>query len=275
MTTMALPSQTRQRATPTLLSQIRAEWTKISSARALYVQVGLAIILGIGLSALICLAVASSWDKASAADRADFHPVIIGLAGTGFADIVLIVTGVTLVSSEYTSGMVRLTMTVTPSRLRVFFAKIIVVSLVCWAVSIVFVLGAFFAGQAVLSAHSGVPTASIGDSDAQRGIIATWLTAPVFPLIGAALGAILRSTASAITAVLALVFVPGIFGSLLPDSWQKHALAYLPGNAGDALQRADHNYLTYISPGVAVITLLVWLGLFFIVASVLLQRRDV
>ncbi|HEX5369328.1 MAG TPA: ABC transporter permease subunit [Dehalococcoidia bacterium] len=274
MTTAALPAQTR-RAAPGMLAQIRAEWTKIRSARALYIQILCAIVLGIGFSALICFAVASSWDKTSAADKADFHTVMISLAGTGFADIVLIVTGVTLVASEYTSGMVRLTMTVTPSRLRVFFAKLIVILFVCWAISIVFVLGAFFAGQAVLSTHSGIPTASLGDSDAQRGILATWLTAPLFPLIGAALGAILRSTASAITATLGLVFLPAIFGGLLPDSWQKHVIAYLPGNAGDALQRADHNYLTYISPGTAIVTLLVWLALFFIVASIFLQRRDV
>ncbi len=208
-------------------------------------------------------------------DRADFHSVLISLSGTGFADIVLVVTGVTLVSSEYTSGMVRLTMAVTPSRLRVLFAKLIVVAFVCWAISIVFVLGAFFAGQAVLSTHAGVPTASLGDSDAQRAILATWLTTPVFPLFGAALGAILRSTASAITATLAFVFVPGIFGGFLPDWWQKHLMAYLPGSAGDALQRTDHNSLTYISPATAIVTLLVWLALFFITASVFLQRRDV
>ena len=275
MTTVALPKQSQRGAAPGMLSQMRAEWTKLRSARALYVQIGLAIVLGIGLSALICLAVASSWSKMSPADQADFHSVLISLSGTGFADIVLVVTGVTLVSSEYTSGMVRLTMTVTPNRLRVFFAKVIVVTLVIWAISIVFVLGAFLAGQTVLSTHAGVPTASLGDSDAQRAIIATWLTTPVFPLIGAALGAILRSTASAITTTLALVFIPAIFGGFLPDSWQKHVLAYLPTNAGDALQRADHNYLTYISPEAAIITLIAWLAAFFIAASLFLQRRDV
>ena len=275
MTTAALPAQSQRRAAPGLLSQIRAEWTKIRSARALYVQIGLSILFGVGLSALICLAVASSWDKMNPADQADFHPVLISLSGTGFADIVLVVLGVTLVSSEYTSGMVRLTMTVTPSRLRVFVSKLIVITFVTWAISIVFVLGAFFAGLAVLSTHSGVPTASISDSAAQRGIIATWLTAPVFPLIGAAFGVILRSTASAITATLALIFIPAIFGGFLPDWWQKHVMAYLPTNAGDALQRADHNYLTYISPAAAIITLLAWLSAFFIAGAIFLQRRDV
>jgi ABC-2 type transport system permease protein len=263
------------RVRPGFFSQLSAEWTKLRSARALYIQIGLALVLGIGLSALICLAVASSWDKESAAQRAEFHTVGVSLAGTAFSNIVLIVTGVTLVSSEYTSGMIRLTMAITPKRLRVLFAKALVIAIVTWAIGLVVVLGSFLAGQAVLSTHSGVPTASLSDSAAQRGILAAWLTTPLFPLIGAALGSILRSTAAAITSTLALIFVPGIFGGLLPEWWQSHVLAYLPGNASDVLGRSDSGYTMYLAPGVAAIAAVAWLAGFFILASVLIKKRDV
>jgi ABC-2 type transport system permease protein len=274
MTMASLPIRASP-ATPGLLSQVSAEWTKLRSARALYVQVVLAILLGIGFSALICLAVASSWDKMTVSQQADFDPLVTGFAGTAFSTIVLAVTGVTLVSSEYTSGMIRLTMTVTPSRLRVLFAKLIVVAIVTWSVGLVVVIGSFFAGQAVLGTHSGIPTVGLGESAAQRGVLAAWLTTPLFPLIGSALGSILRSTASAITSTLVLYFVPSILSGLLPEWWRRHLIAYLPANASDALLRSDTNYLGYISPAVATLAILAWLALFFAVASMLLERRDV
>jgi ABC-2 type transport system permease protein len=235
----------------------------------------LAIVLGVGLSALICLAVASSWNQMSVAQKADFHAVDTTLAGAAFGGIVLMVTGVTLFSSEYTSGMIRLTMTVTPNRMRVLLAKLVVVASVTWSIGLVIVLGSFLAGEAVLSIHSGVPTAGLSDSEARRGIIAAWLTTPLFPLIGAALGAILRSTASAITSTLALGFIPSTLGGLLPEWWQKHLITYLPANATDALIRSETNYVGYISPAAAILAILAWLTIFSAVAAIFLQRRDV
>ncbi|HEX5479575.1 MAG TPA: ABC transporter permease subunit [Dehalococcoidia bacterium] len=273
--TVAAPAAPTTRTGPGLGSQVRAEWTKISSARALYIQLALAVIVGIGISALICVAVASSWDNLSPGQQIDLHPITTSLGGVPFADIVLIVTGVTLVSSEYTSGMIRLTMTVTPNRLRVLFAKLVVIAAVTWAISLVIVLGSFVAGQAILATHAGVPTASLADSDVQRAILVAWLSAPLFPLIGAALGAILRSTASAITTTLGLIFVPGIVGNLLPMWWQDHIITYFPSNARSALLDTETNLSAHLSAPAAAITLVLWIVASFAIASVLLRQRDV
>jgi ABC-2 type transport system permease protein len=240
--------------------------------RSFYIQIGLATLVAVGMSALICFAIISNWDTDQAAT---FQPVATSLIGLVFSGLVLAVTGVTLVASEYSSGMIRLTMAVTPSRLRVLLAKAIVIAGVAWTIGLVTAFASFLAGYATLSTHQGVPTASVGDSEAQRAIIAAWLTAPLFPLIGVALGAILRSTASAITATLALIFAPGIFGALLPASWQANVLAYLPNNASNTLLRVDDGSLTYLEPAVAIAVILAWILLFFGVATFLIKRRDV
>ena len=65
---------------PGFFSQLSSEWTKLRSVRAFYIQVGLALVLAIGLSALICLAVASGWDKTTAQQKSDFHAVTTSLA---------------------------------------------------------------------------------------------------------------------------------------------------------------------------------------------------
>ncbi len=238
-------------------------------------QAGLAIVLAVGAGALICLVIASNWDAMTVSERSDFNPVFLSLNGTVFSDIVLMVTGVMFLSSEYTSGMIRLTLTVTPSRLRVLFAKLVVISAVTWALGLLVVLGSFLAGQAVLGTHAGIPTMGLRDREAQRGIIVAWLTTPLFPLIGAALGGMLRNTATAITSTLAIYFVPSIFSGFLPEWWRSHFIAYLPENASEALLRSETNFVGYLSPSTATLTICIWLALFFAGAAVLLQRRDV
>jgi ABC-type transport system involved in multi-copper enzyme maturation permease subunit len=257
-----------------VLNQARAEWTKLRSTRAFYIQMGLALLLAVSLSALFGLAIGSTWSDLSTADQEDFDPFVVSIIGLVFAGIVLTITGVTLMSSEYTSGMIRLTMTVTPSRLRVLFGKALTVAAVTWAIGVVVVVLAFYAGQLVLSNYEGVPTSGLDDSETQRALIVGWLTTPLFPLIGLALGAIFRSTAWAITAVMALIFAPGMFGGLLPATWQENVLAYLPGNASDSLL-LESDSIMHLEPVVAVVVIVAWLAVFFAWAGFLLMRRDV
>jgi ABC-type transport system involved in multi-copper enzyme maturation permease subunit len=266
-----------QRTAPGFGSVLASEWVKLRSVRATYIQIGLAIVLAIGLSGLISLAIGSSFDQLNPQDQADFEPISAALFGGGLASIVLIVMGVQFVSSEYTSGMIRLSVTTTPQRSRVLLAKAIIITVVTLAIGLVMTVGAFVVSQAVLGQYEGVPTASLSDSDSQLAMLAIWLTTPMWPLLGAALGAILRSTASAITTTLGLLFVPGIFGGLLPDWLQKDVLAYLPGNAGDSLVLANSNTesLTRLDWPVAIVVAVAWVVAFFAVALVLMKRRDV
>ncbi|HEY7270908.1 MAG TPA: hypothetical protein VH951_13870, partial [Dehalococcoidia bacterium] len=98
MATMTVAASPPRLNRPGFLDQVKAEWTKIRSARALYIQVLLAVVLGIGFSALIALAITSGWDNLSPQNKADFTPSFTGLAGLAFSGIVLIVMGVTIVS---------------------------------------------------------------------------------------------------------------------------------------------------------------------------------
>ena len=69
-------------------------------------------------------------------------------------------------------------------------------------------------------------------------LIGVGLTMPFFPLIGLALGFLLRSTAGAITAVLAIIWLPDMFGGLLPMWWPENVLSLLPGRPWTARSSA-------------------------------------
>jgi ABC-type transport system involved in multi-copper enzyme maturation permease subunit len=261
---------------PTFMSTLASEFVKLRSVKATYIEIALTLVLSLGMSALLSLAIGSTFDELNPEDQASFDPVFTSFFGMAFGGIVVTVLGVTFVSSEYTSGMIRLTMTTTPRRLRVLAAKAILLAAVVLVLGTIAAFGTFWIGQAVLGSYEGVPTTSL-EGDALQSVLAAALTAPMFPLIGAALGAILRSTASAITTVLSIMFVPGFFGALLPDVLERNVMRYLPGNASDQLlitnQDTDANLYLDAAPAIALI--LAWLAFFFGAAALSLTRRDV
>jgi ABC-type transport system involved in multi-copper enzyme maturation permease subunit len=274
-TITAAPGTQVKVVTPGFGSTLSSEFTKLRSVRSTYVEIFLTLALSLGMTALVCLAIGATFDEAGAQVQADFDPILTSFIGMAFGVVVMTVLGVTFLSSEYTSGMIRLTFTTTPKRGRVLAAKALVVTAVTLALGLVTSFASFFIGQAVLGAYDA-PSASLSDPDARRAVVAAWLTSPFWPLIGLAIAGILRSTASAITTVMSIIFVPSFFGALLPDVVQEYVLKYLPGNAGDSLlMSGDTDSLTYMEPAMAVIVLLLWLAGFFGVAYLLLMRRDV
>jgi ABC-type transport system involved in multi-copper enzyme maturation permease subunit len=261
---------------PGFADTLASEWTKLRSIRATYIQIVLALVLALGMAALIALAIGSSFDQLNPEDQATFDPVVTSQFGMAVGGIVMIVLAVTFVSSEYTSGMIRQTFTSTPRRLRVLTAKFAIIMFLMLSLGTIASLGSFFIGQAVLGSYEGVPTATL-QGDTLRAIVAASLTAPFFPLIGASLGAILRSTASAITTVLSLMFVPGILSALLPDAIQENVMRYLPNNATDQLMvtRPDVDSPLHLDVLPAALLALVWFAVFAIGAGISITRRDV
>jgi ABC-2 type transport system permease protein len=137
-------------------------------------------------------------------------------------------------------------------------------------------IATFQAGQMVFAAYD-LPTASLTDADARRAMIGLVATAPVFPIIGVVAAFVLRSAAGAITLVLALLFVPGMFGALLPRRWQEDVLAYLPGSLADsvAMHHLDADNPLYADPTLAAVLLVVWIVVLIGGTWYLLNRRDV
>ena len=59
----------------------------------------------------------------SAADRADFHPLDLNLAGVQLAQLAIGVLGVLVITAEYSTGMIRASMSAVPRRLPVLWGK--------------------------------------------------------------------------------------------------------------------------------------------------------
>lgn len=253
---------------------LRSEWTKLVSLRSTWIIVGVALALSVGLSALLAVVIGVTWDDASPSERADFDPADTPLVGALLTGILFTVLAVRAVTSEYSSGMMRLTLTATPRRDRVLVAKVVVVSAVTAAATAVAVLVMFLVGQAIFAAYD-LETASLGDSDALRLVLALLALTPVDAAIAIALAVLLRSTAGAITTVLGMSFAPAIFGALLPKWVEDNLLDYLPAAASGSITSSHlEDPGTYIAPGLAVVVLALWTVAFLGSAHVALVRRD-
>jgi ABC-type transport system involved in multi-copper enzyme maturation permease subunit len=210
-----------------------SEWTKFRSLRSTVWTLLTAVVLSIGIGALFSAVSASQYHTFSAADKASFNPVSTSLDGMLFAQLAIGVLGVLLISGEYSTGMIRSSLTAVPRRLPVLWAKLGVFAGVVFSVILVTSFVSFFLGQALLNSHHlGV---SISAPSALRDVIGAALYATVAGMIGMALGGLLRNTAAGISTFVAVFFVIPPLTDLLPSSWTSHFVQYLPSNAGEVL----------------------------------------
>lgn len=256
-------------------SILASEWTKLRSVRSTWIILFLALFLSIGFSALIAWVQGLTFNDWGELERASFDPLFNSIVGILFGMILLIVFGVTTVTSEYGSRMIRTTFIATPKRLRVMAAKAVIVAIVGIIIAGLMMLGMFLVSQAIFGAY-GMETASLGDDDASRLILSTMLAGGlIYTLIPFSIAFLLRGTASAITASIGLFFLPWMFAPLLPNWMQENILRFLPDIAMDSLGGVtDSTSTMYLSQTAAIITIVAWLVGSLALAAFFLRRRD-
>jgi len=217
----------------TLARVARSEFTKLRSLRSTLWTLLSAVVLMIGIGALFAAVTSSQYHAFTASQRASFNPAGTSLTGVTFAQVALGVLGVLVMSSEYSTGMIRSSLTVVPRRLPVLWGKLAVFAGVTFGVSLVASFVSFFLGQAVLSGHH--LDVAITAPGALRSVIGAALYVTVAGLTAVGLGALLRSTAGGISAFVAVFFIIPPLAQALPSSVSGHLGPYLPSNAGAAL----------------------------------------
>jgi len=221
---------------PILPDVLRSEWTKLRSVRSTYWTLLVAAISTIGLSALICSVYVSHYSHLSAQDKLDFNPTTFSLNGLFLAQFAVAVLGVLVITSEFSTGMIRATFAAVPQRRSVLAAKATVFSAVTLVVGLVSCFAAFFIGQSILASKH--IQAHIGDPGVLRSVAGAALYLAVLGLLAMGIGALIRHSAGAIAVVIGLILVlPGLVGAL-PSSWDNTISPYLPSNAGSALFRS-------------------------------------
>jgi ABC-2 type transport system permease protein len=207
---------------------LRSEFTKIRSVRSTHWTLLVLVLASIAWSVAFCAGEASHWPHLTAADRAGFDPAqssVIGLALLG--QLVIVVLGALSITSEYSTGMIRTSLTVMPRRGVLYGAKAVVFGAATLVVAFLTSFAAFFIGQALLtSTHAG---ATLSQPGVLRVVLSSALYVAICGLFAFSLGAILRSTAGALTAAYGLLFLVPQLARALPSAWYADLIRWLPG----------------------------------------------
>ena len=269
------PAAGRQAAPALKVTQWRvllSEFTKFRTVRSTVWTLLVAVVLMIGISALFSAVTASQYHTFSPADRASFNPVSISLSGMMFAVVAFGVLGVLMISGEYSTGMIRSSLTAVPRRLPVLWGKLAVFAGVIFSISLVASFICFFLGQALLNSHHlGVSIAAPG---ALRSIIGAALYGTVAGMIGVALGALFRNTAAGIATFAGVFFVIPPLTGLLPASISDHLSQYLPSYAGDAVWGGARSVTNALSPWTGFAVLCGYAVVVIAAAALRLRRAD-
>ncbi|MFF1610616.1 ABC transporter permease, partial [Amycolatopsis sp. NPDC058278] len=278
MSTLTTPTAPAARATRpayrvTGRHVLRSEWTKLWSLRSTWITLGLGLVFLVAFGLISAARYKSNIGSGQPLDEdfAGATALNLSLFGTNFAQLALGVLGVLVTAGEYSTGMIRSTLTGVPRRLPVLWAKSAVFGVVALLVGVIGALLAFVFGSAIVS---GTPAAmTLSDTGVLRSLLGAGLYLGLVGVIGVALGALLRSVAGGISVLVgALMLIPGLI-SLLPASWQGDISPYLPSNAGQSMFALIHD-ATSLSPGAGLLVFLGWTVLLLAGAAYRLARSD-
>ena len=224
----------------------RSEWTKLRSVRSTRWSLLAAVAFTIGIAALACAVVSHHWAHLSPQDRRDFHPLEPNLAGVQLAQLALGVLGVLVITAEYSTGMIRASMTAVPRRLPVLWGKAAIALGAVFAACVPAVLVAFFAGQSIL-AKVGLDI-SFGQPGVARAVLGSAFYLAVAAVLGLGLGALLRNTAAAVTALFGLLFGLQLLAGMIPGSAGVTLEKFMPSTAGQAIASVHPDPGTSLGP---------------------------
>jgi ABC-2 type transport system permease protein len=251
-----------------------SEWTKIRSVRSTVWSLILLVIVTLGFTGLFTWLTILQWDKTDPTQRAQImaDPVstILG-AGLEFGQLTICVLGVLVMSSEYSTGVIRASLLAVPRRIPMLAAKSVVFAVLVLIVGEIVTFPSFFLGAAILHNHAPV---SLSDPGVARAVFGAGLYLAVLGLFALALGGIIRHTAGAITGVIAFVLVLAPLTQLIPGKIGKYVHAYLPTEAGQLIGHAHEQANQVLSPWEGFGVFCLWTAVLLVIAGYLLKTRD-
>ncbi|MBY8881524.1 ABC transporter permease [Actinacidiphila acidipaludis] len=249
---------------------LQSEWTKIRSVRSTVWTLALALIVTVGLGAVICAVINGTWNDRSPLDQATFDATAASFSAIVLGQLALIVFGVLIISSEYSTGMIRTSLAAVPQRGSFYGAKIAVAGGLAFVVSMVTSFLSFFVGQVLLGSHR----TSIGDPGVLRAVFGAGLYMTLLVLFCVGVAGMLRSPMLGMSILMPFFFLVTPILSVVPKA--KDVARYFPDRAGQKIiqvVQTPDNHTSY-GPWGGILIMALWVAASLLGGYLVLKKRD-
>jgi ABC-2 type transport system permease protein len=253
---------------------LRAEWTKLRTTPGPAWLLAGAVVLTAGVSAAV---VAASRCPAGTTCQVDMAKT--SLTGVLVGQAVVAILAVLIVSNEYSSQLIKITLAAIPRRIAVLGAKALLVGSLVLLAGAVAVGACILDGRAILSAHGftaarGIPALSLSNGPVLRAACGSVLYLVLIALLSVGIAVLVRDSAVSIGAVLALLYVFPIVTSFVQNpTWQHRLQRYSP-MAGLNIQATTNLHGLPITPWGGLGVLALWALAALLAGGLVFRLRD-
>ena len=253
---------------------LHAEWTKLRTVAS----TGWLLLAAVTLT----IAVSAAGDAAAAcpATGCQVDLAKLSLSGVQAGQVIAVIIAVLAVSGEYSTGMIRITLTAMPRRQTVLAAKATLIASLVLMAGTGAVLASVLAGRLILPGHGftaahGNPPLSLGNGPVLRASGGSVLYLALIALLSLGVAAAVREAAVAIGLVLGLLYVFPIVTSVISNQhWQRHLEQIGPMTAGLDIQATTSLRALPLSPWQGLGVLALWAAGALLTGALILRFRD-
>ena len=281
------PAPRRAAAHPVTFARVlHSEWIKFWSLRStLWSLTATVVVMGAVSYLAVFFTAREAFDPATKPKDAAplltmLHDPSLILTGSELAKLVVAVLGVLIVTGEYSTGMIRSTLSAVPKRVPALWGKALVLAAATAGAAAVAVLLSWAVALPTLTGHHAA--LDLGDRQTERILLGGVLYLVTIALLPFAVGAIVRHTAGALATVLGLLLVVEVMFRTIPADFFRNVSPFLPGTAGRQLlatqasiaQDRATSSAPVLGPWTGYGVMLAWVAVLLAVAAVLMRRRD-
>ncbi|MFJ6575920.1 ABC transporter permease [Streptomyces sp. NPDC091368] len=251
---------------------LQSEWTKIRTVSSTVWTLASALLVTVAMSAALCALFKGTFDDLSETERATFDPTFASFSGMVLGQLAMVVFGVLVVGTEYSSGMIRTSLAAVPQRASFLFSKITVAGGLALVVGLVTSFLSFFLGQALLGEHR----TTLGADNVLRAVVGGGLYMGLIATFSMGVATMLRSSMLSLGILVPFFFLISQILSAVPKA--KEVAKYFPDQAGSKIMQVVPDAMgsdpAPYGPWGGLGIMLLWVAAALLGGYLVLKRRD-
>jgi ABC-2 type transport system permease protein len=255
---------------------LRAEWTKVRT-----VPGPAWLLAGTAAATVAVSAAAVAATRCPPGIACPEDTTRLSLTGIQLGQAAVVLLAVLTIGGEYSTGMIRATLTAVPRRWAVLAAKAAVLTGLVLGAGTVAVAGSLLAGRLILPGHGFTPArgfalVTLAHGPTLRAAAGSVLYLALIAALSLGIATLVRDSAVAAGLALGLLYLAPVIAAVVAGdpAWQRRVERYAPMNAGLAIQDTTGLHALPISPWAGLGVLAAWAAAALLAGALALRLRD-